>query len=197
MNSTLENGGAAGENGWRRLYLVRHGAAAAKFDKDPDPGLSSLGHDQAAAMAADFRDHAPLPLFVSPLRRAAETAAALARVWQVEAVTEPALAEVPAPVAGVRERGPWLEAFLGQNWAGQPAALHAWREALRTRLLRAPADCVMVSHFVPINAAVGMATADDRVTCFRPDTASVTVLETDGRSLRLVALGRELAGKVL
>jgi hypothetical protein len=56
---------------------------------------------------------------------------------------------------------------------------------------------VVVSHYIPINVAVGWATADDRVECAAPDHASVTVLEVaDGRA-RLLERGREGTGAAL
>jgi len=48
-----------------------------------------------------------------------------------------------------------------------------------------------VSHFIAINAAVGVANGDDRVVSFRPDNCSCTVLESDGDCLTLIELGRE------
>ena len=49
----------------------------------------------------------------------------------------------------------------------------------------------MFCHYVAINVAVGAATADDRLVCFRPDNGSITrIAVSDGR-LRLIELGRE------
>jgi broad specificity phosphatase PhoE len=50
-------------------------------------------------------------------------------------------------------------------------------------------DTAVFSHFVAINAALGAAIGDDRVVCFRPAHASITVLETKGRAISLVELG--------
>ena len=62
-----------------RLYLVRHGKAAAGFGEARDPGLDPVGHQQAAAMAAALAPLGPTPLVVSAMRRTRETAAALRR----------------------------------------------------------------------------------------------------------------------
>jgi hypothetical protein len=43
---------------------------------------------------------------------------------------------------------------------------------------------------------VGHATEDHRVVCFRPDNASITVLDTNGNSLNLVKLGEEADTRV-
>jgi len=57
-----------------KLYLVRHGQAAASWGEDPDPGLNALGHGQAARMAAALAALGPMPIMISPLRRTRETA---------------------------------------------------------------------------------------------------------------------------
>ena len=58
-------------------------------------------------------------------------------------------------------------------------------------LLALEVDTVVVTHYIAINAAVGVATGDDRVVNFRPDNCSCTVVERDGQSLTLVELGRQ------
>ena len=59
-------------------------------------------------------------------------------------------------------------------------------------LLELRQDTVIVSHFVAINVAVGAAQNDERLTLFRPNNCSVTVLETDGQTLSVVELGEVL-----
>jgi Histidine phosphatase superfamily (branch 1) len=50
-----------------RLYLVRHGKAASTWDdRDPDPGLTVAGHEQAEARAVELADVGPLPIVTSP-----------------------------------------------------------------------------------------------------------------------------------
>ena len=63
-------------------------------------------------------------------------------------------------------------------------------------MLGLPADTVVVTHYIAINAAVGFATGDDRVVNFRPDNCSCTVLESDGVMLSVVELGRQAETKV-
>lgn len=55
----------------------------------------------------------------------------------------------------------------------------------------------MFSHFVALNAAVGVATGQDDVLAFRPDHASRTVFLVDGERLILVEKGREAQSQVL
>jgi broad specificity phosphatase PhoE len=178
-----------------RIYMVRHGEAAARWGEDADPGLSEAGREQAAAMAADLARLGPMALLTSPLRRAQETAVPLARSWAREAAIDPAVAEVPAPDIAMGKRQAWLRGIMAGTWAEADgdgnAQLRPWREGIAARLTALPADTVVVSHFVVINVAVGAATGDDRVVVFRPDYCSVTVLDSDGDGLRLVELGRE------
>ena len=74
-----------------KLYLVRHGQAAAAWDEDPDPGLNDVGQGQAEAMAARMAPLGPLPIVVSPLRRTRETARPLEAAWSVTGAVEPAV----------------------------------------------------------------------------------------------------------
>ncbi len=60
-----------------KVYMVRHGRAAANFTSDRDPGLDDLGREQAIQAASVLAAHAPLALLSSPLKRAQETAAPL------------------------------------------------------------------------------------------------------------------------
>ncbi|MBL6823925.1 MAG: histidine phosphatase family protein, partial [Luminiphilus sp.] len=59
-----------------QIWLVRHGEAAASWEKDPDPGLSALGREQAERTALMLSDVVPEHARVvsSPLLRAQQTA---------------------------------------------------------------------------------------------------------------------------
>jgi broad specificity phosphatase PhoE len=180
-----------------RLYLVRHGKAAAGWDADPDPGLDDVGRSQAEIMAQGLVALGPLPLVTSPLRRTRETAAPLERLWSVTARVEPRIAEIPAPVEGLAERAEWLSTVMQQRWGALDPALQAWRQALLETLGGYREDSVLVSHFIAINVAIGHARGDDRVVCFRPENASCTVIETDGAAFRVIEQGAEGASRVL
>ncbi|MXY55949.1 MAG: histidine phosphatase family protein [Gammaproteobacteria bacterium] len=81
------------------ILLVRHGQAAAGFGSHRDPGLDDVGRAQAEAVAEELaaRFEEPVPIYSSPLKRAQETAAPLARRWGSEVILEPRVAEIPSP----------------------------------------------------------------------------------------------------
>jgi broad specificity phosphatase PhoE len=82
-----------------RVLLVQHGE---KEMQPGDPGLTALGRAQASATAAWlFARETPVVIWSSPLRRAAETAASIARPFALEVVCD----------ARLRER---------MNWEGPP-----------------------------------------------------------------------------
>ena len=182
-----------------RLHLVRHGEAAAGWDGDADPGLSALGREQAEAVADLLAPLGPLPILTSPLRRTRETAAPLAARWVIDPVVEPAVGEVVAPEehAGLGERAAWLRSAMAGTWAALDDERRRWRQGIVDRLVAVHDDAVVVTHFVAINVAVGAATGDDRVLCFRPGTCSVTVLRNDGGALAVESLGGEADTQVL
>lgn len=188
-----------------RLYLVRHAKPAASWSEDPDPGLDATGLAQARATAEALAGAlSRLPLYTSPMRRCRETAELLGQMWFCNAVSMASVAEIPSPPIGFAARHDWLIASMRGTWqqlhenapAGSIDYLQ-WRRALTDSLLAIDHDCVICTHFVAINVAVGVAQKRDEVVCFRPDHASVTVISNDEHRLRLVELGREADTLVL
>lgn len=174
-----------------RLYLVRHGRAAAGFGESADPGLDALGREQAEAVAQELAARGPLPILSSPLRRARETAAPLARLWNRRPAIEDAVSEIPSSTDNLQERVTWLREFMAGSWRNATPALAQWRESVIGALLNIRENTAIFSHYIAINVAVGAVTGDDRVVIFSPDNASVTVFENDGGRLRLIDKGRE------
>ncbi|OGL18248.1 MAG: hypothetical protein A3K12_01970, partial [Candidatus Rokubacteria bacterium RIFCSPLOWO2_12_FULL_71_19] len=152
---------------------------------------------QAEALAARLAPHGPLPIVSSPMRRARETAAPLEQLWGRPARIEPAISEIPSPGLPLAERARWLRGILGSRWPLVAPSLVAWRITLVATLAAIAEPTVLVSHYVAINAAVGAAVGDDRVTLFAPDTCSVTVLDVEAGRLRLVERGPEAETPVL
>jgi broad specificity phosphatase PhoE len=189
-----------------RLYLVRHAKPAAAWGQDPDPGLDDTGIAQARATAQELAGSLScLALYTSPMRRCRETAAPLAQLWFCQAELMPAVAEIPSPASLDRAaRHDWLIAAMRGTWpelqANAPAGsidYLAWRQQLLDALLAIDRDCVICTHFIALNVAVGAAQGRDDVVCFRPDYASVSVLEVESGALRIVDLGREAETLVL
>jgi broad specificity phosphatase PhoE len=185
--------------------LVRHAKPAASWGEDPDPGLGATGISQARAIAQELAGSLScLPLYTSPLRRCRETVEPLAQHWFCNAVTMPAVAEIPAPPLELAARQDWLIASMRGNWqqlhdqapAGSIDYLQ-WRRELVESLAAINHDCVICTHFIAINVAIGAAQKRDEVVCFRPDHASVTVVSNDGGRLRLIELGRQADTLVL
>ena len=187
-----------------RLYMIRHGEAAAGWDADKDPGLSDLGQSQAERAAREImtREKSVLPVLSSPLKRCRETSIPLAQAWSVQPVIEPRVAEIPSPDLSLAERGVWLRNLMTGTWAqadvpeNKALDLNLWKQSVAEALLDLKTDTVIFSHFIAINAAVGHALDDPRVICFRPNNCSITVLQNDGGKLTLLEQGEEAETKV-
>ena len=180
-----------------RLFLVRHGRAAATFAEAADPGLDELGRSQAEAVGAKLAPLGPLAILSSPLKRAQETSAPLAALWQRKAVIEPAVSEIPSPGhMNFAQRAEWLRAYMGGSWRAATPELAQWREEVIAALASRTEDTVVFSHYIAINVAAGAALGDDRVVVFRPDNCSVTIMDTENGKLRLVERGHEAETKV-
>jgi broad specificity phosphatase PhoE len=174
-----------------KLYLVRHGRAAAGFGEDADPGLDPLGQSQAAAAAERLNLLPRMALRSSPLRRARETAAPLEALWKQRAHIDPAVSEIPSPTPDLAARVVWLRDFMQGRWTDVEPAVRAWRSTLIRALLGLEEDCIIFSHYVAINVAAGAALQDDRTLVFSPANASITIFEHDGQTLRLIEKGQE------
>jgi broad specificity phosphatase PhoE len=187
-----------------RLYLIRHGKPAAAWGGgDDDPGLDETGQAQARA-ARDWllalpADQRPRWVVSSPLRRCRETAEPTAQALGVDVEIDPVVGEIPTPQAlRPSERPAWLQKAFQGAWAdiGGDLDYDAWRREIAAAL-RARGDTAVFSHYVAINAVVSQLLGSDRVLAFRPDHASITVLESDGKNLSLVTQGREATTAVL
>ena len=184
------------------LTLVRHGQATAGWGEDMDPGLSALGWQQAANMAETLAPLGPMPIVTSPLARTQETAQAFETMWPNTPIIDPRIAEVPSPSEILEVRRAWLTDLMAGRWsdpAAQKAGPHdlaAWHRGVIQAVLEREQDTVFTSHFVAINVVVGHIMGDDRLVYFRPDNCSVTVIELENGSLRVVELGKEAETEV-
>lgn len=175
-----------------RLYLIRHGEPSGNWGQsaDPDPGITELGRSQAEGAGERLAKTPPKLIVSSPLRRARETALPLARTMKIELQIADAVAEIPTPATvSFAQRADWLRNLMQGEWSAADASLQTWRDGVVTYLAGLQDDAAIFSHFVAINVALGAAIGDDRVVCFKPAHASITVLETKGRALSLIELG--------
>jgi broad specificity phosphatase PhoE len=152
-----------------RLLLLRHGqtelSVLRQYSGHGDPELTELGHRQAAAAANRL---AAVPgiaaVLSSPLRRARQTAAAVADALDVPLVVRPGLIETDfgawegLTFAEARERDPELHArWLGSEQVAPPggesfAAVGRRVDAERAAIVEESAGdtLVLVSHVTPI-----------------------------------------------
>ena len=188
-----------------RLYLVRHAKPAAGWGQETDPGLDTAGIAQAETVASKLASvlHR-LRILSSPLRRCRETAQPLERSWQQTAAIFPAVAELPTPPLNLVARHEWLAAAMLGTWTELQESAPtgsidylAWRQTLLGSLTSLQHDSVIFTHFIAINVMVGAARGVDNVVCFRPNHASVTIVETSEDGLRIARLGREAITTVM
>ena len=182
------------------VVLVRHGASEAAVEHQPfellegqaDPALSQAGERQARAVAAHLA-HEPLSaLYVTPLRRTAQTAAPLAAATGLEPVVVPELREVHlgeldggAFRIAVRRRDPIVaEVFRAQRWDVIPGAETMEEFAARTRAglermvdgLRAGATIAAVVHGGVIGELCRQASGSRPFAFVHADNGSLTRL---------------------
>lgn len=175
-----------------RVYLVRHGRAAAGWDTDMDPGLDALGREQSMAVARRLSPMGPLAVVSSPLLRCQQTAFPLATAWRSDVHIEPAVAEIPSPDGvALTDRVEWLRSAMGGTWAALGPEYTAFRDHVVASITGLPADSVVFSHFVAINAVIGAALGDDRLVIRSLDNCSVTVVDVVDGALQLVEGGHE------
>ena len=170
------------------IAFVRHGQTelnrGGRLQGRLDAPLSDLGLRQADALGRGFADEPVTRVFSSPLRRACDTAAAVARALGLDVEVDERLIEL--------DYGEWDGRALGdvaaadwEAWRADPEFAPPGGERLVDVTARVAAFCagiadpglvVAVSHVSPIKAAVcGALRIDERAT-FRMqlDVASVT-----------------------
>ena len=155
--------------------MVRHGETNwnrdNRFQGHADPPLNETGRRQARALARDLRDDRLSALYTSPLQRAAETAAIVARELELEVRLLEALREVDVGSwsgltrAEVEDRFPegyrrWLD--YGHGWDDGETYADLGRRVLAGLVEIAathPGERVLaVTHGGPIRSALAAAT---------------------------------------
>lgn len=180
-----------------KILLVRHGEAA-KSPRDPDPGLTELGHRQAGELAERYARAERFALVSSPKARARQTASPLADLWQVPVAIEDAVVEIPSPEdVPLHRRGDWLRGLLEGEWDEQDSLQSGWRRDTIDYLLQVGRDTAIFCHFMVINSVVAHIRGDRSVRQFRPDYTSVTELVLDGGKLEIATLGAERRSRIV
>jgi broad specificity phosphatase PhoE len=177
-----------------RLWLVRHGRAAAGWNVDPDPDLDKVGHEQAARVADRLAIEAGrVDILTSPLVRCRSTASAIATRIGVEPMVCQQVAEIPSPAGiAMADRMEWLRAAMMGTWSELGTQYVNYRDGVVRFLQQCTTDVIVVTHFVAINAVIGAITGNDHLMVSRLDNCSVTILErNDDGSLVLIAGGDE------
>lgn len=193
-----------------RLVLLRHGqtelSVQRRYSGHGDPGLTALGHAQADAAAARL---AELPevaaVLCSPLRRARQTASAVATATGAPLVTRDRLIETDfgdwegLTFAEARARDPELHAsWLGSEQVAPPGGesfvevgkrIEAELDAVLADY--AGATVVLVSHVTPIKVMLRLALQCGPSILYRLhlDLASISIVDMypdGGASVRLV-----------
>ena len=186
-----------------RIYMIRHGKAAAGWDGDADPGLDALGQSQAEALAEKVKGliAQPVAIVSSPLKRCQETAAPLAAAWGVTTQIEAGVGEIPSPLTDLTERTQWLRRVMAGAWDGlyndavsvdSGVDFRGWNNNVLATLNNMQGDAVVIfSHFIALNAAYCAATGAADVVSFAPANCSLSIFETDGAKLSLIEQGEE------
>ncbi len=190
-------------SGATEIVLVRHGESAEAdlarpfplLDGRGDPELSELGRRQAEAVAERLAGERVDAIYVTPLRRTAETAAPLAARLGLEPAVEPGLVEISLGEweggfyrQRIAERDPLaLEVFTRQRWDLIPGAESneavAERTSAAARRLAAAhpgGRVVAVSHAVAIGTLLSTASGAAPFAFVLGDNASISVLVVDG-----------------
>ena len=192
-----------------RLILVRHGETEHNRNRltlgRADIPLNVRGIAQARAVAASFL-RPPGAIYTSPLRRAADTAAAIALATGAPVAVEPDLIEMDVgemehlATADLRERYPdflkqWLSPDAGDARMPGGETLRevqdrAWAAIERMRTAHPDGEVVAVTHnFVILTVvcrAIGLPHASFRA--LRVEVGSRTILDLSDRANTLLSL---------
>ena len=188
-----------------KIYLVRHGQAAANWGQDLDPPLSELGKAQAQSVSQDLQKliaaERKVNIISSPIRRALETSIPFCQARGQEASIESKVAEIPNPLDNMDDRLPWLMNIMKDDWANLSPTLLSWRSDCIHYLSQLTHDSVIFSHYIAINVIIGYCQGKDKVISYHPDNTSIHIFENhteqinnnsaNDLKLRIISLGKE------
>lgn len=176
------------------IWLVRHGEAAASWHQDTDPGLSSLGRQQALRAANDLMlkfDQQAVQIIASPKQRTLETAAPFVALQDAPLVIDPRFIEIQAPVP-LAQRSEWLTGFMKGRWSEQSPEQWRWREGIVNALQELTTTSVIFTHFLVINTVIAHCESRAETLSSWPANGSIFHFQLNAGKLRLVAEGEQL-----
>ena len=170
-----------------QLLLIRHGLPLRVENSDgtpADPPLCDEGRDQAQRLAGWLGCERISRIYVSPLRRAVETAESLQSALGLDAIVEPGVTEFDPdadtyiPLEELKAEDPerWREMVQGGVYAH--IDIHAFRAGVRSTLERIVAEnagsrVAVVCHGGVINAWASHVLGIDEPLFFDPFYTSV------------------------
>lgn len=178
------------------IFLVRHGEAAASWGEASNPGLSERGLRQADAVAGALIEAGASSAVTSPMMRCRETCGAFERVAGLVARVDPRVSEVETP-PGLADRTAWLRGVMSGTWSASGQDFAPWRQAALNAVSEAEDGTAFFSHFVAINAIIGLIQGVDDVVVFKPSHCSMTRLERRNGTLVVAETGAEGESRIL
>jgi probable phosphoglycerate mutase len=183
------------------LLLIRHALPqrVEVVGRPADPELSETGHRQAMALA-EWLSHEPLDaLYVSPMRRARQTAQPLAAVTGLDPVVEEGVAEfdrhaeayVPMEELKAEDDPRYRELLDGAYFDGGELDAEGFQRTVVGAVDRIIADnrsrtAAVVCHGGVINAYVGHVLGLSEFMVFEPAYTGITRIRASSRGHRMV-----------
>ena len=147
-----------------RIYMIRHGKAAAGWDGDADSGLNELGLAQAKLWLKRCKRWSLGPCRYIPARsNVARNRRAAGRSLGCDAANRSRCGRNPPPLEDLTARTYWLRRVMAGTWEGlysDPVSVESgvdfrrWNENVVSTLNAFKGEAVVIfSHFVALNAA--------------------------------------------
>lgn len=136
------------------IYLVRHGKTGYPWDPDLDCGLNQLGLLQAEELAKTISNETHIPIISSPLRRAQESAAILAKRWESPIIIDTRVGEIPFPQNCSIPPMDWLKEIMNDNWVNLDSNIIEWKKIVAKCIMEQDNDCIIFTHYLTIAAFV-------------------------------------------
>jgi probable phosphoglycerate mutase len=172
------------------IILVRHGEASAAWSAHPDPGLSKLGHLQAAKTGKSLIDQIPLyQLISSPKKRAVETMELISQEKKYSYKLDDRFIEIPSENIATEAKKDWLIGIFKAPIAELPEAVKNWRDNLIAWIDNANDNFIVTTHYMVINALISYFTNSKSISYFHPDYASRTEIFLKNGELTKLILG--------